>query len=205
MSFLERGHTMSQEIEIEFKSLLTEKDYKKLCATFELSDANSFTQTNYYFDTPQGDLKEKRLGLRIRTFDDKAELTLKSPLENQEGLLETTDYLTHEEAKALLNENNILVTGQVAKKLQEFNINANDVYLIGELKTKRLEYKLDESHLLVLDESWYHGKHDYELEMEVKEAVSGKDYFVKFIKEYGITYIPTENKISRTIRAKKAL
>ena len=196
---------MSQEIEIEFKSLLTEKDYEKLCRAFDLSDDHSFTQTNYYFDTPQGDLKQKKLGLRIRTFDDKAELTLKSPLKNHEGLLETTDYLTQEDAAALLKENNILATGHVAEKLQQFNIDANTVCLIGELKTKRLEYKLDEAHLLVLDESWYHGQHDYELEMEVREAVSGKDFFVKFINEQGITYIPTENKISRTLRAKKAL
>ncbi len=53
--------------------------------------------------------------MRIRTTEDKAELTLKSPL--KEGLLETTDILSLDEAADLRENQRILFTGAVADRL----------------------------------------------------------------------------------------
>ena len=36
-------------------------------------------QKNYYIDTPDFELREKKVAMRIRTFEDWAELTLKVP------------------------------------------------------------------------------------------------------------------------------
>ena len=90
---------MTHQVEIEFKTLLTREEYQRVFAFYQLDRSAFHTQTNLYFDTLDHQLKQKKFGLRIRTTEDKAELTLKSPL--KEGLLETTDILSLDEAADL--------------------------------------------------------------------------------------------------------
>ena len=52
---------MSEEIEIEFKNLLTEKEYQTLLYSFNATENELFTQINSYFDTPDWDLKNYML------------------------------------------------------------------------------------------------------------------------------------------------
>lgn len=193
---------MSEVIEIEYKSLLTQVEYQHLLARYIADSNSSFCQTNVYYDTPDFKLKERGMGLRIRLLVTKAELTLKSPLETGEGLLETTDNLALTTAKELIAEQSIQPAGSVAKKLKENGIEIDQLVVHGELTTKRVETHLEPTILLVLDESWYHGKHDYELEMEVTDAQFGKDYFVNFLSENAIDYKVAKNKIVRTFEAK---
>ncbi|WEG73699.1 CYTH domain-containing protein [Vagococcus intermedius] len=195
---------MSQEVEIEFKTRLTSKQYAKLMTDYNLTEQDCFTQTNNYFDTPDHLLKKQKMGLRIRLLPTEAELTLKSPLVTGYGLLETTDKLTLTEAKDLIDEDNILLTGNVATYLKDLGIDPIKLTSFGQLTTKRAEVALTPDNLLVLDESWYHGQHDFELEMEVKNAESGKAFFVNFLNRHGIPYSPTKNKIERTFAAKMA-
>lgn len=91
---------MVEQVEIEYKTMLTEKEYHQLLAYYKLSEKAFKTQTNYYFDTQDFKLREKHFGLRIRTTPTNAELTLKTPIEH--GLLETTDPLTIETAASLI-------------------------------------------------------------------------------------------------------
>lgn len=196
---------MSQAIEIEYKTLLTATEYEKLVADFSLSDTLFFTQTNVYYDTPDFKLKALGMGLRIRLLDDRGELTLKSPLpELTTGLLETTDSLTHQQAVTLIQQETILLDGAVGTFLKEHQLDPNQLVLHGELKTKRGEIQLSPDALLVLDESWYHGQHDYELELEVSEVAEGKRVFQDLLNQYGIIFKPSENKISRALKAKAA-
>lgn len=49
-------------LEIEYKTLLTKDEYNRLAVLF--SHVTPVTQTNYYIDTPQGDMRNKRLSDR---------------------------------------------------------------------------------------------------------------------------------------------
>ena len=64
-------------LEIEYKTLLTKDEYNRLAMLF--SHVTPVTQTNYYIDTPQSDMRSKKLSLRIRTLPTHGELTLKIP------------------------------------------------------------------------------------------------------------------------------
>ncbi|QIL45730.1 CYTH domain-containing protein [Vagococcus coleopterorum] len=190
---------MSQTLEIEFKTLLTQTDYQKLVVAYFQQDRIPFVQTNYYYDTPNFDLKEYGAGLRIRQLNDRAELTLKTPLKNQYGLLETNDDLPLDDISTFIKSPVSWPHEHVIKKLNSFAIYANELELKAQLKTSRLEINLSPDVLLVLDESWYHGKHDYELEMEVTDATIGKEFFLNFLKEHNIQLVSTKNKIARAV------
>lgn len=193
---------MSEVIEIEYKSLLTQEEYQQLWQQYIADSTTSFTQTNVYYDTEDFHLKDLGMGLRIRLLSTKAELTLKSPLITDEGLLETTDELALPIAQQLVTKQIIPAEGAVAEKLKSLGINRHQLTVHGQLTTKRVEAQLEPTILLVLDESWYHGKHDYELEMEVSDPHLGKEYFVNFLKENAIDYKVAKNKIVRTFEAK---
>lgn len=189
---------MSEELEIEFKNKLSEKEYYKLLDYYEADKNDFFIQENHYFDSEQWELKEKKAGLRIRILEDTAELTLKTPFNNH--LLETTDCLSLADSKKLLLEDKIDPTGQVAKKLKELGIKPSDVHLIGSLRTKRFE-KITSKGLIVLDQSFYGGQMDFELEFEVTEDHSGKIDFDALLKQHHLKRIPSQNKIVRMINA----
>ena len=50
---------MHQEIEIEFKNLLTKEEFYLLCERFSLSEADFIMQENHYFDSEDFALKNK--------------------------------------------------------------------------------------------------------------------------------------------------
>ncbi len=48
---------MSEEIEIEFKSMLSQIEYEKLLRYYNITDDQFVIQTNLYFDTADFQLK----------------------------------------------------------------------------------------------------------------------------------------------------
>ena len=188
---------MTEQIEIEYKTLLTNTQFAAIKAKYA-PGKNAFVQENYYFDTPDFRLKQLQCGLRIRIFEDSAECTLKTPL--KEGLLETTDHLSPEHAQTLLQTQTILLHGSVAKKLASLGIQADQVCLFADLKTARIQVNLPIGEL-ALDESWYGKCHDYELELEVTDATKGKVDFLNLLAEFEISYQPAKNKIIRAFEA----
>lgn len=191
---------MSESLEIEFKTMLTETEYHKVCQYFALQEAAFHHQTNCYFDTSQGQLKQHQCGLRIRLLPDQAELTLKSPAPT--GLLETTQRFSLAEAESLLAEDQLPKDGPVAAKLQEMGVAIDSLHLIAKLKTKRAELSIPQG-LLALDESWYGSAHDFELELEVKEPKQGKIDFTALLQDLSLHYVPAKNKIMRAIQEKQ--
>ena len=191
---------MSQQNEIEFKTLLTKDDYNRIVQYYQLQAKDFHTQKNCYFDTSDQKLATKHCGLRIRQFTDYGELTLKTPA--KVGLLETTDQLSKQQVEKLMNQQKILSTGHVADKLREYSISAEDLILFAELTTKRAEFSIEEG-LLALDESWYADQHDYELELEVENSEKGKQDFRKLLTKFDITYNPAKNKIERAAYAQQ--
>ncbi|MBO0480837.1 CYTH domain-containing protein [Candidatus Enterococcus courvalinii] len=190
---------MAENLEIEFKTMLSQTEYQQLIAHYQLT-ANDFkTQTNSYFDTPDFQLKAKNCGLRIRRYEASAEYTLKTPAVS--GLLETTDTLTRACADAILQSNVLPITGHVFEKLIELGIHSSQLIKTGELTTKRAEFHIKEG-FLAIDQSWAENLHDYELELEVQDTTTTSADFLQFLDSFNLPYRPAKNKISRMIEAK---
>ncbi|MBO0437624.1 CYTH domain-containing protein [Vagococcus fluvialis] len=196
---------MAKELEIEYKNLLTKLEYQNLLETTNLTKENIHEQTNIYFDTKNGILKEKRQGLRIRLLPLKIEFTLKVPQKNSYTYLEITDILNVFDLDKSLEEQIDLSKSEVLNYLAHENIFVTDLKEIGSLTTKRAEKKLDQKTLLVLDESHYYGVTDYELEMEVLDSAIGQKTFENFLAENNIPVRPAKKKIARMFERKQQI
>ncbi|GAA0325351.1 CYTH domain-containing protein [Bacillus carboniphilus] len=190
---------MSQNVEIEFKNLLSEKEFYQLQKVFQLTEAQFKIQTNYYFDTPNFVLKKHNAALRIREKNSSYELTLKEPL--GQGLLETTDVLEKQIASSLIDGKQNLPMGDVHSQLDKYSIDLNELTCFGFLKTERAEIDYQNG-LLVFDKSTYFEKEDFELEYEVLDIDAGKKAFEELLKTYDIPIRPADNKILRFYREK---
>lgn len=196
---------MAKELEIEYKNLLTKLEYQNLLEITNLTKENIHEQTNIYFDTKNGILKEKRQGLRIRLLPQKIEFTLKVPQKNSYTYLEITDILNVFDLDKSLEEQIDLPKSEVLNYLANENILVTDLEEIGSLTTKRAEKELDQNTLLVLDESHYYGVTDYELEMEVLDSTIGQKTFENFLAENNIPVRPTKKKIARMFERKQQI
>ncbi|MGD6801611.1 CYTH domain-containing protein [Rossellomorea aquimaris] len=196
---LERKSAMPEELEIEFKNMLTQGEFNCIKEHFSFTDKDFTLQKNHYFDTPANDLREKQCALRIREKNEKFEFTLKQPAD--EGLLETNQSVTEEETKKMLAEGS-LPPGEVESALQKLGIETKKFRHFGTLSTNRAE-SLYKDGLLVLDYSFYLNNEDFELEYEVKERESGQEIFFDFLKAMNIPIRHADNKIKRFLRAVK--
>ncbi len=188
---------MSQHLEIEFKTLVTEDDFARLLTHFQITKEQFFTQTNYYYDSRDFKLKEQRMGLRIRVLSDRTELTLKVPA--TDGLLEINDDHSLEAAQQFITTASLPTSGLVYDKLRQLAIKPSDLHIIGSLKTTRAERTIPQG-LLALDESWYNNHHDFELELEVADAATGKKAFQKLMADLAIPVTKAPNKIQRMMQ-----
>ena len=187
---------MPEQIEIEFKNLLSEADYQELCTAFTMNEITPIIQENIYLDTTDGQLKQLHVALRVRVKENnQGEITLKTPLE--QGLLETTASLTPDETLAFIETNHLPNKKELIEKLTTFNIKPTELHVFASLKTKRLEKKISSDLLLVLDESWYHGQHDFELEIEASAYDIGEQFFDALLQQHHIPKRMTPNKIQR--------
>lgn len=190
---------MSQNIEIEFKNLLTETEFTLLKNYLNIDESMFVKQINHYIDTEQFLLKEKGCALRVREKNGHYELTLKQP--HSEGLLETNQKLNNVEAKRLL-ENQWLLEGPVKNSLYQLHIPIEELSYFGSLTTERAEKEF-EGGLIVLDYSSYLNHHDYEVEYEVNEYQLGKEIFARLLNDINIPIRQTENKVRRFYNKKR--
>ena len=192
---------MPEQIEIEFKNLLSEEEYQELCTAFSMDEVSPITQENIYLDTPDFQLKEHQAALRVRVKEhNQGEITLKTPLE--QGLLETTVTLSPNETLTFMETNNLPNKTELTDKLATFNISHTDLCVLASLKTKRLEKEISSDLLLVLDESWYHGQHDFELEIEASSYSIGEEFFDALLQHHHIPKRQTLSKIQRAVQAR---
>lgn len=187
---------MTQEVEIEFKSMLTKEEYERLLVAYDLTDEVNW-QANDYFDTPTFELKSHGAALRIREKKQGQVLTLKQP--HDVGLLETHAAISEEEAENLFKYG-IIHDNQMKAALGPFNLTGPLEHL-GRLETKRAEIETPEG-LLVLDESHYLEIYDYEIEFEVTDETKGKIAFDQLLRKHGIPLRPAKNKIVRFMEEK---
>src|SRR5699024_225053 len=121
---------------------------------------------------------------------------LKEP--HDEGLLETHDPLTIEDAKQWIS-GVPTKSEHVCMRLDSIHIKYKTLLCFGQLTTERREIKLEES-LLVLDKSTYNHKQDYEIELEVSDLTSGKKQFADMLLKNKIPKRETPNKIARLFK-----
>lgn len=178
-------------LEIEYKTLLNQDEFSRLES--RLSHVKPVTQTNYYFDTLDFDLKSHRMSLRIRTLSEKAELTLKIP--QAVGNHEYNELLTLPEAKEFI-KNQSIPDGQIKELLTLENIPVADLKVLGHLTTVRRETQIPIG-LLALDMNHYAGIKDYELELEVSDAEQGKNDFDDFLEQHNISFKYAKSKVAR--------
>lgn len=184
---------MTKELEIEFKNMLTKKEYSRLLEDFADSHNGPVTQHNHYFDTPDFQLKKQLSALRIRNKNERFECTLKIPAPI--GHYEITDPLTKEQAQSMLTLTSFDAT-EVSEALLKLDVAPNQLNFIGTLTTHRVEFDFLGG-LLVIDHSEYNGQEDFELEYEVTDAETGHQHFLNFLKHQEIPERPANKKIAR--------
>ncbi|MEH7129420.1 CYTH domain-containing protein [Neobacillus drentensis] len=189
---------MTQNIEIEFKNMLTKIEYESLLKYFKISQSQIFSQENHYFDTPDFALKSNNSALRIRKKSGTYEMTLKQPA--NVGLLETNQVIGEEEVLMAIHQG-ILPTGIIRSLIEEYQISFSTIEYFGSLITERVELEYKQG-LLVLDHSIYLSKEDYELEYEVEDYQFGEKIFLELLKQLKIPSRKTENKIVRFYKQK---
>ncbi|MEH7442833.1 CYTH domain-containing protein [Bacillus sp. JJ1122] len=190
---------MSQNIEIEFKNMLTNDEFLRLIKHFNIDLTKFKKQVNHYFDTPSFSLKAKGSALRIREKDTQFEMTLKQPAE--QGLLETNQFLEPAQAEYILKTGKIL-EGEVQDAITNIIDDADSLEYFGSLTTDRAEFDY-KGGLLVLDHSYYLNTEDYELEYEVTDESEGFKIFSELLDELNIPVRTTDNKIKRFYNRKR--
>lgn len=181
-----------QEIEIEFKNMLTKDEYINLKEKL-FPNIIPVKQINYYFETTDFQLKQKGAALRIRKKGDQYIATLKEPY--RDGLLETHEKLLESDVKEWMN-NHFDFSSSIGSRLQTLEIDSSRLKYWGSLLTYRLKLTKNNS-IIFLDHSKYNNKEDYEVELEVTNYDEGKKQFDAFLKEYQIPYRPSKNKVQR--------
>ena len=187
------------EIEKEFKNLLTREQYTSLVEDYKDVFTKDVTQTNSYYDY-KGLLQEHKMALRIRIVEgkDTGEITLKIP-QSSLGVLEFTELLPVDILNQYNNDKQFALPPSIQKALEEIGISLQSVMQTALLTTHRLEGALSENEWLVLDESHYNGKVDFEMEMEVRSLELGEPVFLGILAKYNIERRQAESKIKRAL------
>ncbi|MEY8619568.1 CYTH domain-containing protein [Staphylococcus xylosus] len=191
---------MTTNNEIEFKQLLTEKQYNVIHKTY-FNEIEPFKQTNFYIDTPDFDLKDHKSALRIRVKDEYLEMTLKIPAEV--GLTEY-NFETHvvPELNKPIPEQSL--PSEIADQLTKMDIDLTKLIILGSLKTERLEKEIN-GNLLVLDKSTYLDFEDFELEYEVEDYDEGLIQFKSILEKFDMKHEIPANKVQRFFNRKSNL
>ena len=187
------------QVEREFKNLLTKSQYHSLLEDFKSLLTKEITQTNSYYDW-DGILQSHKMALRIRIVKGKSigEITLKIP----QSTLEVLEF-THEMPVEILHQYNEQKQFSLPLSIKE-SLESNGVFIekvkqISLLTTHRFEGPLSNNEWLVLDESYYNGKVDYEMEMEVQNLSLGEEVFLQILQKYQIQREQAESKIKRAL------
>ena len=149
-------------IENEFKVMLDENRYKMLLTLYPFETKE---QTNYYYDTDNLTMSEKRITVRVRELDRKYYLQLKLPTGTTHSRVELSKEINNIPETISSMELEILAKNQ--------GIKFPDVKRLGALKTIRSVYKFQGGEV-DLDKSEYFGKTDYEVEIEFTDETAAR-------------------------------
>ena len=187
------------QVEREFKNLLTKSQYHSLLEDFKPLLSKEITQTNSYYDW-DGILQSHKMALRIRIVEGKTigEITLKIPQSSLE-VLEFTHEMPVEMLLKYNEQKQFSLPLSIKEALESNGVFIEKVKQISLLTTHRFEGPLSNNEWLVLDESYYNGKVDYEMEMEVQNLSLGEEVFLQILQKYQIQREQAESKIKRAL------
>lgn len=190
---------MNQEIEIEYKNILTPEEYKKMLNYYsKRENITSWEQSNYYFDTPDLQLKKANSALRIRTIENKeAEITLKTPYGDH--LLENTINLDYNKSREMVNAGQIDLPDSIEGIFKKMNIDPHLLEYQASMTTLRNEWQGLNS-TIILDQSSYISTRDYELEVEAHTDETAQEVFNQILEQFSIEKRETPNKIARAFQ-----
>ncbi len=178
--------------EYELKIMLSKNEYEY----FHKKSGKDVKQTNYYFETPNYDMRKSKQTLRIREKNNNYVITHKSLVENnsQDGIINMFEHsivITEKEFLEIIN-NNVSINKYI-DGLPE------PLLLIGKLMTKR-SIILTNNLLppMELDENHYLGIIDYELEWEISEVTY--KLAIDYLKSKGIDLENHLTKQSKFVR-----
>lgn len=179
---------MKNEIEKEYKILLSEFQFNKLCSLYK--NLKFVEQTNTYFDTPQYNIRDMHGAMRLRQKDGVIIFTLK--MHTNSGLME------HE---GIVPFNNISVFDlpDVKKVLDIYQIHGP--FLKTTIcVTKRAVVITEEAELCFDINIFQNGYIDYEVEYEYKKSHNGLKVFNRILSQIGLTYTTNcDSKIKRAL------
>lgn len=188
---------MKEQLEIEFKNLLSVEEYNKIYNYYNLSKQKTINNANYYYDNHDELLKQNNAALRIRHTDTKKEMTLK--IKGLESNIEINVPINFSNILEVLNVGSL--DEAITSKLRVFGIE-KELFLFQKIVTKRKELELDTG-LLVLDKNYFlNDVVDYELEFEVANFELGQSDFQNILNSLDIAKKPALPKIARAQKYK---
>lgn len=186
---------MAKNLEIEYKNILSQIEYEKLFNHYNFSKTVPLTQENIYFDTADGELRKRHIGLRVRITDSYVHLTMKQPVKNHQKL-ETTEKLTFIDGESIRETGKLSHGGEVADFLSTINVALDDLEVIGKFKTIRHQQVIDGQDM-VLDRCFFDHFEDYELEVETTDPEVGMQFYQNLLQNFQIPQRPVKQKIVR--------
>ena len=170
-----------KELEIEFKNLLSGREYGQLEEKY-FSGQKPVVQTNFYIDTPDLDMRKNRILLRIRDAEGVQMMTLKEPTEK--GVMEYHGEVSGEldfDRDIRPDELPEIIRGELAR----YDIDTSQLRIYGALSNERSQVTNREG-VLVLDRNTFLDEEDFELEYEVDNYDKGETRFLHLLEEAGI-------------------
>lgn len=161
------------EIENEFKIMLTKEQYEKIVGAFSWD--KTILQTNNYYDTEDLRLSHRRITVRVREVDEDFLLQLKLPTGKVFSRVELTKKLIR------LPE---LIHGELLSEMTGEPM--PDVKRMGKLFTKRLVKRFKGGEI-DLDMSEYFDIRDFEAEVEFTDENAGREILEKLRELIGDT------------------
>ena len=172
---------LKQNIEIEYKCLVTKEEYFHLLSLYQKHYQRIWQKNIYYLDDNK-QLEKLKAVLRLRKTVNENLLTLKIP---QDKLIEM------EKSNADLNDLEFLAILASYNIYPPFKENGYSITYRRLIDLKKAQLCLDESHFL--------NSIDYEIEYELKYEHDGLEDFRKILATAKINYFP--NTISKYQRA----
>lgn len=167
---------MEQNIEKEYKVLLTKNQYNHFIKVYPFT--KTVHQSNTYYDTPNQDIKKMDGALRIRTIENKNIFTLKIK----------RDASSHFEYEKEISCTSIdeIKDAEILEWLQAYDIPPK-VHPIVSFSTIRKIWNTDEAEIS-LDMTSYENHIDYEIEYEYKKNHDGLQKFQQILNTIHVIY-----------------
>ena len=181
---------MNENLEIEYKVLLTKEQFEKLVSQYD--DVKFIRQVNTYYDTKDLQIRKNYGSMRIREKEGQFIFTLKKHTED--GLLEFEKLVPTNDISAFNDS-------EIKQSFQDMKIDEPIVKLTS-LTTDRAVI-FNGFAEICLDHNYYNGKEDYEIEYEYKKDHDGKKMFQDILDIINIQY--DHNCVSKSKRALSAL